>query len=116
MSSIFDFNGMSGRGKLFAQNAQNEHGAFVQAWVRAKRKKNYVGRVTLPTSIKEKETHWLIKSREPPPPREKKDRQNYCGPGGLLEAPGSRTKRLRSTDTQENWVNNFSLSANKITK
>eukprot|EP00983_Pelagomonas_calceolata_P063505 1147755-Pelagomonas_calceolata.AAC.2 len=33
-------------------------------------------RVTLPTSIKEKETHWLIKSREPPPPREKKERQN----------------------------------------
>eukprot|EP00983_Pelagomonas_calceolata_P110116 1159634-Pelagomonas_calceolata.AAC.1 len=27
-------------------------------------KKNFVGRVTLPTSIKEKEAHWLIQSRE----------------------------------------------------
>eukprot|EP00983_Pelagomonas_calceolata_P077185 1153761-Pelagomonas_calceolata.AAC.1 len=41
-----------------------------------KEKKNYVGRVTLPTSIKEKETRWLIKSRELPPSREKKERQN----------------------------------------
>eukprot|EP00983_Pelagomonas_calceolata_P079359 1154628-Pelagomonas_calceolata.AAC.8 len=40
------------------------------------KKKENVGRVTLPTSIKEKKTHWLIKSREPPPPREKKERQN----------------------------------------
>eukprot|EP00983_Pelagomonas_calceolata_P019253 605485-Pelagomonas_calceolata.AAC.1 len=31
---------------------------------------------SLPTSIKEKETHWLLKSREPPPPREKKDKTN----------------------------------------
>eukprot|EP00983_Pelagomonas_calceolata_P021700 680124-Pelagomonas_calceolata.AAC.1 len=41
-----------------------------------KEEKNYVGRVTLPTSIKEKEARWLIKSREPPPPRDKKERQN----------------------------------------
>eukprot|EP00983_Pelagomonas_calceolata_P056696 1144718-Pelagomonas_calceolata.AAC.1 len=43
---------------------------------RKKKKKNYVGRVTLPSSIKEKEAHWLIKSREPPPPRDKKERLN----------------------------------------
>jgi hypothetical protein len=40
-----------------------------------KRKENYVGRETLPTSIKEKETHWLIKSRESPPPQDKKKRK-----------------------------------------
>eukprot|EP00983_Pelagomonas_calceolata_P053256 1143221-Pelagomonas_calceolata.AAC.3 len=43
---------------------------------RKEKKKNYVGRVTLPTSMKEKETHWLIQSREPPPPQGKKERQN----------------------------------------
>eukprot|EP00983_Pelagomonas_calceolata_P040528 1137659-Pelagomonas_calceolata.AAC.4 len=38
--------------------------AFVVA-LRRKEKKNYVGRETLPTSIKEKEIHWLKELRVP---------------------------------------------------
>eukprot|EP00983_Pelagomonas_calceolata_P043505 1138926-Pelagomonas_calceolata.AAC.12 len=54
--------------------APNGCEGFLAQLVRKKR--NYVGRVTLPTSIKEKEARWLIKSREPPPPQKKKDETN----------------------------------------
>eukprot|EP00983_Pelagomonas_calceolata_P054937 1143901-Pelagomonas_calceolata.AAC.3 len=50
-----------------ASNPSDPRSSFFLLLVEGKReekkKKNYVGRVTLPTSIKEKEAHWLIKSR-----------------------------------------------------
>eukprot|EP00983_Pelagomonas_calceolata_P045532 1139784-Pelagomonas_calceolata.AAC.4 len=45
----------------------------------------------LPTSIKEKETHWAKKSCESPPPQSRNE-QGLWVSGRLMEAPDSRTQ------------------------
>eukprot|EP00983_Pelagomonas_calceolata_P118080 1160469-Pelagomonas_calceolata.AAC.12 len=52
-------------------------------------KEDYKGTGTLPATVKEKETHWFRRAVSPPHHKAAKQKV-LMGPGGLLEAPGSR--------------------------